>query len=88
MLICGECGREMECSKTGKAVYFGSTARYAGDEFQCPECRFTVIKCNDEHGFMPEGVPATDIWVRGRSHGDAEWSPEEKEKTKRERYPV
>ena len=88
MLICGDCGREMTCCKNEKAVYFTETARYPGDEFQCPECGTHVIECNDEHHLDPDSRAKSFPWVRGRSYNDPPWTDQEKLRTATERCPV
>lgn len=87
MLICGSCGREMLCCKTDKAVYFDD-ARYAGDEFQCPECNTFVIKCNNNNTFDPDGKPKNRPCVRGRESLDKGWTLEERLRTAKDRYEV
>ena len=84
MLICGDCGREMQCCKTGKAVYFGA-ARYAGDEFECPECHQHVIKCNNESVFVPKGKNKGSCFIRGRERDELPWSNDEAALTEMQR---
>jgi len=79
MLVCAMCGRELECSKTGKAVYFNNL-RFAGDEYGCPECGYYIIKANE---LYVESDPSLDnsSWIRGRNFWDEVWTKEEVEKS-------
>jgi len=78
MLVCANCGRELYCSKTGKAVYFGNL-RYAGDEYGCPECDIYVILTSDQGEFKSFATyDKPDPHVRGREFWHEPWSDEER----------
>jgi len=45
--ICSKCGLEMDLIQNGKIAIFYTnnipTAAYSGDEFQCPQCKCSIV---------------------------------------------
>lgn len=48
MVVCGNCRREMHCTKTGATCRWNEGHHvYSGDEFTCPDCGAKIIRCNE-----------------------------------------
>ena len=66
MLVCVECGSELQCIKTGMNVFVDKWTTYRGDTFQCMTCGFRIVKANDqnEHHSVPPKVEVFDVLHR------------------------
>jgi DNA-directed RNA polymerase subunit RPC12/RpoP len=55
LYICVKCKQEMVCKKTGMIARWGESHCYAGDKFECPECKSEILACNTNsfHGTHP-----------------------------------
>lgn len=85
-LVCGDCGRQLRCTKTGKTVYWKNVA-HPGDEFKCPECGYHVITCSP-NSYVVEEDRIGFHGIRGREWHEKLWTEEEKEKSKKLREPL
>jgi len=63
MLICAECGHELQCIKTGMNVFVDRFTTYRGDLFQCPVCKYKMAKANDNNEYHnpPVNIEDNDI---------------------------
>ena len=48
MIICKNCKKEMQCSKTGLGARWGNDHVYPGDAFKCSECGTEIISTNSQ----------------------------------------
>lgn len=56
MKICGSCGVELRCCKTGLVLHdsnYHPDSRHAADMFYCPVCKMVMINRNDGEYFSP-----------------------------------
>lgn len=53
MIVCTKCRKEMQCSRTGVLVLFGTSHGYAGDEFECKNCGNVTIDTNASPYHVP-----------------------------------
>lgn len=51
MLVCAECGSELQCIKTGMNVFVDRFTTYRGDLYQCMTCGFKIAKANDDNTY-------------------------------------
>ena len=51
MIFCAKCKRELTAKKNGIILRWGVGHCYAGDLFECPECKMETILTADESFF-------------------------------------
>ena len=61
MLICVNCGREMNCYKTGLGARFNNDHVYTGDGFECRLCGIRVINTANSHSYHDPEKKANTI---------------------------
>jgi predicted RNA-binding Zn-ribbon protein involved in translation (DUF1610 family) len=60
MFICGRCGVEMRCCKTGLRLHdqrYHPHSRHAADMFYCPDCKSVMINRNHNDYMDPARLP-------------------------------
>jgi len=45
MICCALCQVEMKCIKNGLGARWGEAHVYPGDQYECPECKASVLLC-------------------------------------------
>jgi len=64
MLICQRCKKEMKCIKMGVRCRWYGTHVYAGDTFECSNCKIKVIHCNSTPHYCNDfDNIEDDIWM-------------------------